>query len=576
MSKLIVKSPYIRNSKTEKVSGYMKYIATRDNVEIIKAEEYLRYIATRPKVEHGLFGDEKFADLESAMLELDSYEGRIWTHVFSLTGEDGARLGYDNMKSWHNLIKAHRNDIAKAMNIPCENFRWYAAYHHEVDHPHVHMMAWSSDPSEGYLSREGITKIKSKLTNDIFKHAMLFLFEQKTVKRTELVEQSQRKMRELVAEIKEGIPNFEGLEMQILKLSQRLSATTGKKTYGYLKADTKKLVDEILDAFTDFEIIADVYAEWAKLQEQIEGYYGEKEFAKKPLSQEKVFHSLKNVIISEASKVGEITFEDEDMAEIGFDDRHVGGKYCELKEVILSDQYYLNYRDECVDNMEKIAEYGNIHAQYFMGSLYEKSDIVIPGSKKSKKFYLQAAEQGHSLAQYKHGKLLLSNDTMVRDVGEGEYWLKSSADDGNDFAKYALAKEYLTEANLPKDEVTAQELLTQSADNGHEYSQYMLGKLLYKNGNVIEAKNYLSKAVEQGNSHAQVYLERVENGVAPYAFIATMNILRAMGELFGERAKPKDGHKQDMVDKKLYAKIQEKKRAHGHKSSGHTMEMRGY
>ena len=64
------------------------------------------------------------------------------------------------------------------MNIPPNHFRWYAAFHDEGEHPHVHMMAWSTVPSEAYLTWEGIRNIKSKLTNQIFQQEMLHTYEQ--------------------------------------------------------------------------------------------------------------------------------------------------------------------------------------------------------------------------------------------------------------------------------------------------------------------------------------------------------------------------------------------------------------
>lgn len=112
MAKLILKSPYIQSGKS--ADGYMKYIATRPRAEKLG--------------EHGLFGDSDAVDLEKAMDEVQRYDGRVWTHIISLRREDAARLGYDNANSWRNLLKARRNDIAAAMQISPENFRWYAAF----------------------------------------------------------------------------------------------------------------------------------------------------------------------------------------------------------------------------------------------------------------------------------------------------------------------------------------------------------------------------------------------------------------------------------------------------------------
>ena len=235
MARLILKSPYLQCDRNHPVSGYLQYIGTRERVELLpddrpptrkqeqlvrkltkdfpeakklgeyldyeskptkanasafitraleenwpavqQSDDYMKYIATRPRAErlgdHGLFGDEDGVDLKKAMRELDQYTGNVWTHILSLKREDAARLGYDNAKAWQNLLRANRNDIAAAMNIPPNHFRWYAAYHDEGDHPHVHMMAWSTMPSEAYLTREGIHKIKSQLTNQIFRQEML-------------------------------------------------------------------------------------------------------------------------------------------------------------------------------------------------------------------------------------------------------------------------------------------------------------------------------------------------------------------------------------------------------------------
>ena len=136
-----------------------------------RSDVYLKYIATRPRVErlgsHGLFGDDDSVDLQRAAAELDSYTGNVWTHIISLKREDAARLGYDHAPAWRDLLRQERNEIAVAMGIPPDHFRWYAAFHDEGDHPHVHMVAWSSQPKEGWLDRDGIRKIKSTLGDKV-------------------------------------------------------------------------------------------------------------------------------------------------------------------------------------------------------------------------------------------------------------------------------------------------------------------------------------------------------------------------------------------------------------------------
>lgn len=62
------------------------------------------------------------------------------------------------------------------MRIHPNDFRWYAAYHDEGHHPHVHMMVWSAEPEKGYLTREGIATMRSRMTNAIFHEEMKELY----------------------------------------------------------------------------------------------------------------------------------------------------------------------------------------------------------------------------------------------------------------------------------------------------------------------------------------------------------------------------------------------------------------
>ena len=169
--------------------------------QVQSSEGYARYITTRPRAEclgdHGLFGDEDGVDLDKVMSELEHYTGNVWTHIISLHREDAARLGYDNAQAWRALLRTHRNDIAAAMNIKPQAFRCYAAFHDDGQHPHVHMMTWSVQPRQAYLSRDGIRNIKSTLTNQIFKQEMLHLYEQKSESRDELVRETRKAMLEL-------------------------------------------------------------------------------------------------------------------------------------------------------------------------------------------------------------------------------------------------------------------------------------------------------------------------------------------------------------------------------------------
>ena len=153
----------------------MNYIATRDGVELLDENAdsiYMRYIATRPRAEkhgeHGLFGAENAVDLEKTLGELKAHEGNVWTIIYSLRREDAARLGYDNAASWRALLRSKQADFAEAMQIPPSQLRWYAAFHDEGEHPHIHMMLWSDDPKYGFLRKDKLLHLQSILTNMIY------------------------------------------------------------------------------------------------------------------------------------------------------------------------------------------------------------------------------------------------------------------------------------------------------------------------------------------------------------------------------------------------------------------------
>ena len=202
MAKLIQKSGFLSKKRAGR---YMKYIATRDGVEILNEDAegiYMRYIATRPRAEkhegHGLFGAEPHVDLEKTMQELKAHEGNVWTIIYSLRREDAARLGYDNAESWRLTLLAHQNDFAEAMQIPPEHLHWYAAFHDEGEHPHIHMMLWSDDPQYGFLRKDKLLHMQSVLTNTIYADELKEIYIQKDVAYKEVTEAARAVMRELV------------------------------------------------------------------------------------------------------------------------------------------------------------------------------------------------------------------------------------------------------------------------------------------------------------------------------------------------------------------------------------------
>ena len=641
MARLILKSPYLKCDGSHSVSGYLRYIGTRERVELLpddrpptrkqeqlvrklvkdfpsskeldeyldyaekptkanasvfitraleenwpevqQSDGYMKYIATRPRAErlgdHGLFGDEDGVDLEQAMLELDQYTGNVWTHILSLKREDAARLGYDNAKAWMNLLRTNRNDIAAAMNIHPNHFRWYAAYHDEGEHPHVHMMAWSTVPGEAYLTRDGIHKIKSTLTNQIFRQEMLHTYEQKSQSRDDLVREARHAIRKLTQEMARNICNYPEVEKLMQTLSAQLETVKGKKSYSYLPKSVKKTVDEVVDRLEEIPAVKACYAQWCALQSEVESYYHDKPREKKKLSQEKEFRQIKNAVIQEAERIrlGEITFEDAGLTSHDESEQVRGeSNACwELRQIIRDERLSLEERDGAVEALERLAERGDAHAQYLLGQLYRDDPLLIPDSQKAKDWFTQAAEHGLSEAQYALGKLLLSEDMEVRDPEEGIRWLKEAAENGSQWATYRLGKEYLTGEVVTKDTTKAAEWFTRSAEAGNQYAQYMLGKLYLTGEGVardqVQAMDWFSRSAAQGNQYAQFFLERQSDLHPPSVMLAATRLLYHMSRIFEDHSLPRSSAGL-RVDSKLRRKIQEKKIAMGHKPDDHEEE----
>ena len=646
MARLIVKSPYIKCGTGQSAGGYLKYIATRERVEIIpddrpptnkqtqliaklvndfpdaqelmEYEDYLshptkatasalitlalesnwdrlspmdgyaKYIALRPRAErlgeHGLFGDDDAVDLAAVTDELDHYTGNVWTHIISLHREDAERLGYNHAEAWRTLLRTNRNDIAAAMKIPPEDFRWYAAFHDEGNHPHVHMMAWSAKLNQAYLSKDGIRQIKSTLTNQIFRQELLHVYEQKSKSRDELVAEARKAMLELAKAMREMTCIHPEAEQMIWDLSRQLGQVGGKKTYGYLPKPMKKLVDEIVDQMARLPTVDACYQTWWELQCQVEDYYSEgKKRLRPPLSQQKEFRQIKNAVIREAEhiRMNRISFEDEEMQDDGEQISAYDMSYeCqELQSMANDESYPLEERDEAAEQLEQLSEAGDAHAQYIVGTAYRDGGLLIPDTTKAQKLLQRAAEQEINAAQYALGKLYLSDDADVHDPAKGIYWMKRSADSGNDFAAYRLGKEYLSGKNVSKDTSTAAEYLRQAADNGSAYAQYLLGKLTLMGEGVPKDPDaaYEWFAAARDN-YAEFFMKRMERGEQepPSVLLASTRLLYHMGNIFRDNA-PAPGATGVQIDRKRLAQLRQKRVALGHKSDDHELEQQqGY
>ena len=360
MARLIQKTGFISRKSA---GGYMKYIATREGVEVLtgkgpateKQKElvtkllkdfpdmrdsfeyedykqaptlhtasalisaaldthmqnlqsengYLRYIATRPGAEkhgaHGLFGRQENTDLSAVMRDLTAHDGNVWTIIYSLHREDAERLGYNNAAAWRKLLVSQQNKFAEAFHIPASALHWYAAYHDADTHPHIHMMIWTDQKT--VLKRDAVVKLRSAMTNSIFQAELENLYIQKDAAYKDVTDATRTVMHDLVDRMESVSDPPASIQQKLLELALELRMVGGKKQYGYLKKPLKDKVDEIVDELEKLPEVAAYYSVWNGLRDTLEGYYKNRPRQHNPLSQQKEFRAIKNAIIQEAERL---------------------------------------------------------------------------------------------------------------------------------------------------------------------------------------------------------------------------------------------------------------------------------
>ena len=642
MAKLVQKSGYIKSGKA---SGYMRYIATRegveklagngavtkgqreliqklltdfpDAVELLEYEDYcktptlgtasafitmaldanlheidsesgyMQYIATRPRVQkhgsHGLFSSSTSADLASAMSELEAHEGNVWTIIYSLRREDAARLEYDSADAWRTLLMENAPTLAKSMKISLDNFHWYAAFHDEGHHPHIHMMVWSDDPKEGFLTKDGIAAMRSKLTNAIFRDEMQQIYERKDVAYSDLVEAAQNAMREMISRMQNQICASPIIENNMRQLVQALETTTGKKQYGYLKKPLKQLVDTIVDALAELPEVSECYEVWNQIHEELNECYGHSTpWERLPLSQRKEFRKIKNDIIREAENIrlGLPTFEDERMQDEpepeNQEEEHQSYSVYEQAQryraakAVLQDIYALDAEHaDAVKALERLWEEGYTVAAHQLGKFYRDDLSTLRDHEKAEQWFRHSAEAGNDFSEYALGKLLLTQKRTVEAMG----WLSKAADHGNQFARYRLGKIYLADESVPKDVAKALVYLTASADQENQFAQYTLGKLYLLGRDVPldreQAREWLIRAAAQGNEYARFFLDRFDQFRDPSVMLAATKLLHHMSRIFQSNSVPPSNPAGIRIDSKRRRRLMEKRMAMGHRADDH-------
>lgn len=391
-----------------------------------KRKNYIQYIANRPHAQrigaHGLFTSADGPLTLSQVAEaVSSHPGTVWLPIISLRREDAARLGYDNAESWRNLLSSYAMEMAQGLKIPWEDFRWYAAFHNESHHPHIHMVCYSADPTKGFLTKQGIADIKSGLAKEIFRNELTELYRQQTQRRDTLNQDAETVMQELLRRMEDGTADNPRMEELMTHLADRLRFTSGKKQYGYLKAPLKAVVDEIVGELAKDPRVANAYDLWYQMREEVLRTYRNDLPERLPLSQQKEFKRIKNMVIQEATRLGE------------------------LNQVFQPEE--------------------NVQEQH------EKDEEQSPNKLERLR---QAAERGDPSAQYHLGKLLLQGNEIPKDAKDAVRWLMESAEQGNQYAQYALGKIYLLGKDSSKDFGTARMWFQRSADQGNQYAQYFV------------------------------------------------------------------------------------------------------
>ena len=374
--------------------------AIEENLDRIdKKENYVGYIAMRPRVEkdgaHGLFSMEDVVALEKVAKEVAEHKGVVWTTVLSLRREDAERLGYNNATAWKNMLRSKSEDLAKAMGIPLVDLKWYAAFHNEGHHPHVHLISYSIG-QEPYMTERGLQKFKSSFANEIFKQDLYHVFVEQTNYRDELRKIGRERVGELIEKIRTADYKNETVEQMLSALVEELKNYEGKKVYGYLPKKAKNLVNGIVDEIAKDERIARLYELWYEQKDKIVRTYQDGRAERLPLSRNEEFKTIRNAVVKEALKI--LRFE--------------------------KDPQW-----QAKKQMWKLYKAAK--------GLLDKTSVGY-NPKKAAELLIESAGLGNSVAKYLLGKMYLRGEGVPKDVVEGKRWLEEAKADGNEYAKQKL------------------------------------------------------------------------------------------------------------------------------------------
>ena len=528
---------YEREPTIENAGELISTIVERNADVVGNRQNFVGYMAMRPGVEkrgsHGLFNEKNEPIiLNQAANEIAEHKGNVWSHVVSLRREDAVRLGYDNSDAWRELVKRHISDIAKAQNIPLCNLKWYAAYHDTTHHPHIHLLVYSTNPKQGFLTKAGIDKIRSAFANDIFHDDLQSIYQEQTVSRDELKAVSKNEFESIVNRIASNDHTDPQLGELIRKLYIQLQNVKGKKVYGYLPMEIKATVNKIFSELEKDENIRQLYEKWCSLERLKYKTYTQKEAELPELVDNKVFQPVRNMIIRtvlnmkpfdanteiEGSEPNDEYFDNtpqsmspmfdeaEPLAETETDDSAAAIKYY----IKWNDQYKkackLIYGKDAKLNDFKKAEQlllsesqrGNVLADYDLGKLYSTDKLGERNEEMSIAKYTQAlqgflqiepnSKKIKPYIQYRIGKMFCYGLGTEQDYEKAFEWFERSAKQKNKFAQFSLANLYYYGSGIEKDLSQAFLWYQRSSSQGQPYAAYYIAQM-YRYGEYVTKDN---------------------------------------------------------------------------------------
>lgn len=528
---------YEREPTIENAGELISTIVERNADVVGDRQNFVGYMAMRPGVEkrgsHGLFNEkDEPIILNQAANEIAEHKGNVWSHVVSLRREDAVRLGFDNSDAWRELVKRHISDIANAQRIPICNLKWYAAFHDTTHHPHIHLLVYSTNPKQGFLTKAGIDKIRSAFANDIFHDDLQSIYQKQTVSRDELKAVSKNEFESIVNMIASNDHTDPQLEELIRKLYIQLQNVKGKKVYGYLPMEIKETVNKIFSELAKDENIQQLYDKWCSLERLKYKTYTQKEMELPELVDNKVFQPVRNMIIRtvlnmkpfdvnteiEGSEPNDEYFDNtpqgmsplfdevEPLAEKETDESAAAIKYY----IKWNDQYKkackLIYGKDAKLNDFKKAEQlllsesqrGNVLAVYDLGKLYStdklgerNEETSIAKYTRALQGFLQIEPNSKKLkpyVQYRIGKMFCYGLGTEQDYEKAFEWFERSAKQKNKFAQFSLANLYYYGSGIEKDLSQAFLWYQRSSSQGQPYAAYSIAQM-YRYGEYVTKDN---------------------------------------------------------------------------------------